>query len=93
MEAETEVDEQTVISLEVSNGQQALKDREITVTFPQNPETIELVIKQDGEVLHTGTYQTANHSIRLMLHGRGLQIIEIYINGVLQESGYVDFDS
>ena len=93
VEAETEVDEQTVISLEVSNGQQALKDREITVTFPQNPETIELVIKQDGEVVHTGTYQTANRSIRLMLHGRGLQIIEIYINGVLQESGYVDFDS
>ena len=43
VEAETEVDEQTVISLEVSNGQQALKDREITVTFPQNPETIEPV--------------------------------------------------
>ena len=44
-------------------------------------------------MVHTGTYQTANRSIRLMLHGRGLQIIEIYINGVLQESGYVDFDS
>lgn len=93
VDQDSEVDEGTVITLEVSNGQQALKDREITVTFPQNPETIELVIKQDGEVVHSGSYQTANRSIRLMLHGRGLQIIEIYINGVLQESGYVDFDS
>ncbi|MBQ6000306.1 MAG: Stk1 family PASTA domain-containing Ser/Thr kinase [Clostridia bacterium] len=87
------VGEGSSISLEVSNGSSALKDREITVTFPQNPETIELVIKQDGEVVHRGSYQTSKRFIRLMLHGKGLQIVEIYINGALQESGYVDFDS
>ncbi|MBQ2697584.1 MAG: hypothetical protein IJF59_02820, partial [Clostridia bacterium] len=68
-------------------------EKEITVSFPMAPDVVTLVIRQDGEVVHEKQYETRQRSVRLMLRGRGLQIVEVYINGVLQESGYVDFDA
>ena len=92
-EAGGEAEEGSAVTVEVSNGAQAPLEKEITVSFPMAPDVVTLVIRQDGEVVHEKQYETRQRSVRLMLRGRGLQIVEVYINGVLQESGYVDFDA
>ncbi|NLT57907.1 MAG: Stk1 family PASTA domain-containing Ser/Thr kinase [Clostridiales bacterium] len=92
-EAERELEAGSSVGFTVSSGRQAQNSKEITVQFPLSPPTITLTIKQDGEVTHTGSYETARRSVRINLEGTGTQIVEVYINGVLQESGYVNFDS
>jgi len=91
--ADSEVEKGSVIAYTVSSGKISLNTREITVHLPLNPATITLVIKQDGVETHREDYSTSRRYVRLDLRGRGSQMVEVLINGVLQESGYVDFES
>jgi serine/threonine-protein kinase len=86
-----QVDEGTIINLEISDGSSAPVQKEITVTFPKSPASFTLTVKKSGEVAYEATHSAEEKSVRIVLSGRGTEIVEIYINGVLKESGFVDF--
>jgi len=89
--SDQQVDEGTIINLEISDGSSAPVQKEITVTFPKSPSSFTLTVKKSGEVSYEATHMADEKSVRIVLSGRGTEIVEIYINGVLKESGFVDF--
>ena len=91
IQPDQQVDEGTIINLEISDGSSAPIQKEITVTFPKSPATFTLTIKKSGETVYEATHLADEKSVRLVLSGRGTEIVEIYINNILKESGFVDF--
>ncbi|MBC8536982.1 Stk1 family PASTA domain-containing Ser/Thr kinase [Feifania hominis] len=91
IEAETEVSEDTVVNLTVSDGSLYPQEREITITLPQMAEPFLVTVRQSNEIVYEQTHTSDQGSLRLVLRGSGEEMVEIYINGELSQSSYVNF--
>ncbi len=91
IESGAQVDEGTVVSIEISDGSLAPVEKQITVSFPQSPSSFTLEIKKSGETVYSEIHYATERSAIIVLTGRGTEIVEIYIDDTLKESGFVDF--
>ena len=50
-----------------------------------------VTVRQSNEIVYEQTHTSDQGSLRLVLRGSGEEMVEIYINGELSQSSYVNF--
>ncbi len=91
---EEKVEKGTRIDLEVrseaADSNTAHKSKVITVLIPQDADTTAVRVVQDGNVIHNQTHRKSEGSVDVTVTGTGTSRIEIYFDGVLENSMTVE---
>jgi len=91
IESNTEVDEGTVVNIEVSDGSKALKTSRIIIELPQDRNTVAVEVFQEGKQVYSAIHSRDEKYIELELSGLGTQTIEVYFDRELQRVYNITF--
>jgi serine/threonine-protein kinase len=91
----TQVEVGTTITIQVSKGpaENVVNTKTITISLPDEPDTVTLQVKVGGAEQYNETVSTANGSVTIEINGSGKQEVVVYINGVEQNRYEVNFDT
>lgn len=92
IDKDTEVEKNTSIEISVSNGSKITYEKEQSFILPTDKESFVVTVKLDGVKVYEEIHTAEDKLLKLTLKGRGSQIVELYIDGVLKESGYINFN-
>ncbi len=70
----------------------AQKTRYLTVSLPQDRQSVQVMIKINGNVVYNETRDTAPGSVDVRLIGSGTAQAEVYLDGVLSGTQTIQFD-
>ncbi len=84
IEADTEVEEYTMVDLVISNGiSNETTGKSYTVQVPGDRDNTKIVVVQNGSVIHNGQHNKSEGQFTVNLTGSGSVKVEIYFDDVL----------